>query len=221
MNMHNTSLATLPLQTLCAACRCERQHGDSETSPACVELFRRAFAGDEQAWASASALFEPLMRHWIGVQSYVEIEDVLQEALLLFWRFAPQRPTLVLPDDLRPLLVYLRKTTKTALLKQLHNLPSGWQTAQQASPVCDDKHATGGAFEAEVELRLLLEDSARRLLQTPAEHLIFQLHFGAALPPREILVQHGHLFADIANINTIIQRLTRRFRALLRPQVTK
>src|SRR5215213_6298167 len=56
--MHSTNFAALSLAALRAVCMAERQDRSNETSPACVELFRRAFAGDEQAWASACALFE-------------------------------------------------------------------------------------------------------------------------------------------------------------------
>ena len=38
----------------------------TDETPASIELFRRAFAQNEEAWQAVRVLYEPLMRSWIG-----------------------------------------------------------------------------------------------------------------------------------------------------------
>jgi DNA-directed RNA polymerase specialized sigma24 family protein len=207
------SLAHLDLETLARRCLDERTLAPGAASPASVELFRRAFAADQAAWALLQTLFEPLMRSWIGVQQHVEADDVLQEAYLLFYRFAPQRAELLAAGTTGPLLSYLRKTTKTALLLLLRKQrqPQHMDSLKQELPgLVYDDHAM-----LTIELRESIRPRISAAVHTPQEQIIFHLYFEQELKPREILARHNDLFPDISSINTIIQRLARRLKASL------
>jgi DNA-directed RNA polymerase specialized sigma24 family protein len=205
----------MDIQTLQAAAARERSSGQGEETPAALELFRRAFAGDQEAWGAIQAVYEPLMRSWIGTQRYVEPDDVLQEAFLLFYRFAPQCPNLTSAANVGPLLAYLRKSTKTALLLLLRQQQRARQECVLASCGMPGELIDSRILDAEVELRLILRDCAHTLIKTSEEKLVFRLHFSWAMKPQEIQARHADLFADVASINTIIQRLARRFRKML------
>ncbi|MBV9790433.1 MAG: sigma-70 family RNA polymerase sigma factor [Chloroflexi bacterium] len=177
-------------------------------SPACVELFRRAWAGDQEAWAAISAIFEPLMRAWIGVQSAVEPDDVLQEALLAFARWAPTHAELLVDNDLRRPLAFLRQCTKTALLMQLRG-------ARRAVPVALE-HALGQSpsdFATDLERRILLYQRMQQLLPSPTEQQVATELLIYGLRPQEIYARHTEAFADMRELRTVIQRVLRRLRA--------
>jgi DNA-binding TFAR19-related protein (PDSD5 family) len=75
------------LATLLHACRQEREdflkRGET-SSPACVELFRRAFAGEEAAWdAILRQIFQPEIRRWVEAAARVRnlSADDVEEAI--------------------------------------------------------------------------------------------------------------------------------------------
>lgn len=177
-------------------------------SPACVELFRRAFAGDQEAWAAVHTAFAPLVRAWVGVQQRLEPDDVLQEAFIAFARFAPNHPQLVMNDELGRVLAFLKQCTKTALLMILRKLKSGPDiveddVAEQATPRHDI---------TAVEDRLALYERIHQLLNTDEERLVFTCRFVYDMKPQAILATHSHRFADMQQLNTVIQRIVRRLR---------
>jgi hypothetical protein len=177
-------------------------------SPACVELFRRAFASDQEAWAAVHTAFAPLVRAWIGVQQWLEPDDVLQEAFTAFARYAPQHPQLVMSDELGRVLAFLRQCTKTALLMILRKLKSG--PAIAGDDVADQVAPSHEI--AAVEDRLTLHERIRQLLNTDEERLVFTCRFVYDMKPQAILTTHGDRFADMQQLNTVIQRIVRRLR---------
>jgi DNA-directed RNA polymerase specialized sigma24 family protein len=198
------------INELIAHCQAERRtyhQTGSPASPACVELFRRAFAGDQDAWAAIQAVFEPLMRAWVGVQHHVEPDDVLQEALIAFARWAPQHPELVAGDEVSRPLAFLRQCTKTALLMQL-------RSARRRAHLSLDQlnlplsHDVADA----VETRLIVHDRTRQLIVTPQEQLVFDELLVYGLKPQDIFRRHPDQFPDLETLRTVIQRVLRRLR---------
>jgi DNA-directed RNA polymerase specialized sigma24 family protein len=202
--------ATYSIDEIVTRCWKERngyQSSGVATSPLCVELFRRAFAGDERAWQEVRQVFERQMRAWVGVQDQVEAEEVLQEGLLAFYRFAPNQPGLVATDDLAHVLSYLRECIKTALLMLLRKQR---QPLDRLDSLADLQSSDN--LGRLVEVRTLLRDRIKSLIQTADEQIVFQLYFIYQMRPQEIFTLYSRLFGDITAINTIVQRLTRRMR---------
>lgn len=192
--------------TVIATCRQERQNYQqtkADGSPACVELLRRAFAQDQEAWRALEEVFKPLMNKWIGVQSYIEPEDILQDAFIEFYRYAPRVTDLTATNDLSFALAYLRKCVKTALLTKIR------QTAKHQKVLSLNRDIPTAQDEiGQLELRLALE----QLLETEQEQLVFHLRFVCNIGPQSIFEDHSDQFKDYEEVATIIQRLTRRFR---------
>ena len=79
----NRSYQEIHIAHLCSECEQERllyASAQQDISPACVELVRRALAGDNEAWSVFQVLFMPLMRAWIGTSGAEETEDILRLA---------------------------------------------------------------------------------------------------------------------------------------------
>lgn len=199
--------AETPLPDLFAASRRERHAPHGSGSPACAELTRRALAGDEAAWALFRQLFEPLVRSWIGVQRHVEPDDVLQEALFAFARWAPAHRDLTAGGDVGRALAFLRQCTKTALLMQLRSArrPSHLPLEAVAAAAPEDSVAA-------VEQRLVIHDRAAELLTTEQERIVFRELLVNGRRPQEILEAHPEMFGAMAALRVCIQRVLRRLR---------
>lgn len=193
-----------------ARCQHERTAYRQEritTSPACVELFRRAFGDDQEAWAAVHAAFAPLVRAWIGVQHRLEPDEVLQESFLAFARYAPRHPDLVIGNDLSRVLAFFRQCTKTALLMILRKLKTAPDTVAVDAA---DQLTTHGI--ADLEYRLAMYERVRQLLTTDEERLVFTCRFVYDMKPQDILAAHRETFGDMQQLNTVLQRIVRRLR---------
>lgn len=194
-------------------CQQERQptylSNHPRSSPACVELFRRAFTEDQEAWHALQATFAPLMQKWVGVQRQVEPTDVMQEALLAFYRSAPKAPGLLTSDDLGPVLTYLRRCVKTALLSLLRH--THYQQVTLSIEVMHELLAAEDAIQ-QSDVRLTLQKRLTELLESEQERLVFYLRFTGNIGPKQIYAEHPDAFIDYTEVATIIQRLSRRLR---------
>jgi hypothetical protein len=186
----------------CRAERSARRRNGVDASPGCMELFRRAFAHDQAAWQAVRTTFESLMGAWIGVQHLVEYDDVLQEAFAAFARYAPNHPDLLVGDEIDRLLGFLRRCTKTALLRQLRQARADARLDPQIPAPARD----------ESEIRAAIRDRLASLLETAAERRVFFLRFECDMKPQEIVALHEQEFSDVAVLYDIIQRITRRLR---------
>jgi hypothetical protein len=69
-------------------------------SPCCVDLFRRAIVGEQDAWAARWQIFAPQMRARLPVQPLVEPEEVVHDAMMKFARAVPEHPYLFASTEL-------------------------------------------------------------------------------------------------------------------------
>lgn len=202
-------LDALSLTELFAQCQHERSAYSTAgvaAAPACVELVRRAFADDQTAWALFRQLFEPLIRAWIGVQQHVEPDDVVQEALFAFARWAPAHADLTAGDDLGRALAFLRQCTKTALLTQLR------KHKQPTYSLDETPHAAHDDSMAAAERRLVIRERVAQLLLTAEEQVVFQELLVNGLKPQELFERYPEHFATIESLRVTIQRVLRRLR---------
>jgi DNA-directed RNA polymerase specialized sigma24 family protein len=194
------------LDEVIARCREERsayRSTGARTSPWCMELFRRAFVQNQDAWAALQATFEPLVRAWIGKQQLVEHDDILQETFLAFAHYAPNHPDLVAGDEPDRVLGFLRRCAKTALLTLLRHYHDEDELNEQvvAAPTTDD-----------AEIRATIRERLGQLLETEEERRAFYLRFECGLKPQQIVALYSQQFPDLAILYDIVQRITRRLR---------
>ena len=214
----------MSIDKLATCCREERrafQKINDRYSPNCVELFRKAFAGNQQAWTAIKAIFEPLIRSWIGTQQRIDAETVQQDALLAFYRYAPARPNLVITADLGPVLQYLCECTKTSLLMVVRKEKKSKLAVALDSVVHLVAHNDIGQHS---DLRLVLDQRLEELLSPPfnatseeleisqKEQLVFYWRFVYDIGPKNIYAENSEVFTSYQEVATIVQRLTRRLR---------
>jgi hypothetical protein len=194
------------LDEVIARCREERgayHSTGARASPWCMELFRRAFARDQDAWAALRATFEPLIRAWIGKQRTVEYDDVLQETFLAFAHYAPTHPDLVAGDEPDRVLGFLRRCAKTALLTLLRRHHDEDDLSEQA---------VAAPSVGDAEARAIIRERLELLLETEEERRAFYLRFECGLRPQQIVAIYSRQFPDLGALYDIIQRITRRLR---------
>jgi DNA-directed RNA polymerase specialized sigma24 family protein len=200
------------LGVICQQCTDERKRYFQEKrapSPACVELFRRAFAieAPEDAWHCLKTLFDPLLISWSKGQSRFEVEDVVQESWLSFYRGAVGKFQIRDQEQLEPILDYLRTCTKNVIAQWMRKAPPGptklAETLQEPLDVIE-----------QTQLRVDLERYVAEFLTqdhfTEEDRQLFTLKFFLHLKPREIQADYPHLAADYEQLENALQKITRR-----------
>lgn len=230
-------LVTLPLTPLVHQCRQERAaflKMGVQASPACVELFRRAFAGKEAAWAAIfQQVFQGEIQRWVEAAARVrhlsaeDVAEAIQETHLAFWRYAPQAPTLLQSGDLAPIIAYLQKCVMSAVSTVARKLPPLDEVALE-NLLGSDEATEGGDAEAPVRkwaqppqrafteewvnLQEIIEE-LKKILQDDLERLIAQECFLNGTAPREFLADYAdRLSGDderkkLANLNQALKRI--------------
>lgn len=125
------SLLDLPLDQLICGCERERtvfRQTNEQLSPYCMALFRRAFAGDQDAWQHISAIFGRMQRAWIhsivkrGALEDLDNDDVqgiIHEALCALHQAGRCHEELTATDNPAKLFRYWRKCVQTTVLRAL------------------------------------------------------------------------------------------------------
>ena len=213
-----TDVGDLPLDAIIRCCQDERRgfyRSGDHASPCCVELFRRAFRNDQDAWVAIDTIFHTLLHAWVH-EALHAIEnprlldeetraEVVQSAKHALSMGGPKHPHLVASQDPSLLLAFWRTCTKNATLMELRkrrSRPSGEALNPQipAPPPRSDP-----------DLRLALQQRVPELLADEDEGLVFDLRFVQSVPPREIAQRFPTRFRDVAAVTTVVQRLRRRF----------
>lgn len=208
-------LSQLPLEEVTDMCQEERaayRSTRNSLSPACVEIFRRAFAGDQVAWAVIDATYKPMIRRIAAsILKDLDIEDTIQEAMLRFMRYAPKAEGLVAPDDLRPVLAYLKSCVKTSAILELRRRNRlSLSSLDNMLEIASDEDIQG-----KISDRDFFEDLQKEVTSTDLERLIFQLYFVCSLRPREVYDYCKGYVDSVNDVNIIIQRLLRRIKKYL------
>jgi RNA polymerase sigma factor (sigma-70 family) len=203
---------------LAARCRQESAAAERRDLRHCLELFRRAIVGQEDAaWTAVYAQYQALVRHWLGRRP--DTDDLLQET---FWRFqrgvtaerfaAGQFPTL------GSLLAFLRTTAVNLLINERRRQERERRALgtrlepRRGAPDAPDHDAAASVtpdYLAEVA-RAELAALIRSLVPDETEWLALRLSYEYDLPPREIARRHPGRFQDAAEVSRIKERLKKR-----------
>lgn len=242
------------LQALVRQCQAERQaflRRGERASPACVELVRRAFAGDQAAW---TVLFTEVFSHDLhrliaaAARRYQEqtgtafgteeLADALQETQLAFWRYAPQAPTLLQSGELDPIIAYLKKCVMSAVSTVARKLPPDEVGLSEVAGTEEEPHSSadeppGRKWQAPTQRNFAEEwvnvheivETLTKLLQTDLERRIADECFLKGMAPREFLADYADLLpgeTEPKKLATLNQALKRiRLRAEKSPTFQK
>ena len=177
---------------------------------AAVAVFRQAFAGDTEAWATIYTQYTPLVRHWIGVQQVIDPEEVAQEAWMAFARYAPRHPSLVQEESPRRVLAYLRTCVKTAIVtlcrrEKRHAITAYLDDVDSVLPV--------DSMDSAMVQRMAIQERVQQLLMDDDERFIFHLRFVSGMKPQAIAAAYPERFSDVKIVYVLIGQLVRRLRA--------
>ncbi len=225
------------LQELVRQCQAERQafyRQGERLSPACLALFRRAFAGDQLAWeAIFTQIFHEELHRWVTAAGNVrhftpaDVEEALQETRSAFAHYAPHAPTLLDSGDLDPVIAYLKKCVMTGVgrvgrkLQPLTNVALTEIAGEEEGEASETQEQPSRKFATPAErsftesldnVRVILDELAK-ILQTDLERHIAQECFLNGTPPREFIVDYGALLAGdtekqkLATLNQALKRI--------------
>ncbi|NJN66138.1 MAG: zf-HC2 domain-containing protein [Chloroflexaceae bacterium] len=217
---------TSDLEATMRCCQQERQqfyhHGVKE-SPCCLDLFRRAFGGDQTAWEGVWQLFEPQMRKWIedmwrssspqqrrSVENLglLEPDDLLNELMLHLFLKAPAYPYLVQGNELGPVLDFLKRKVKLAILEKKRKAGKHAFHLSLEDSVPSPTNVQHQVEQDDLIQRLAA--SAQELFQTEDERWVFDLYLICAWKPEDIQSLRPDLFPTIQALRNTIKRVKRR-----------
>ncbi|MEI7768560.1 MAG: RNA polymerase subunit sigma-70 [Chloroflexales bacterium] len=211
--------SSCPTDEVIRCCEGERNAflaGGTYTSPCCVELFRRAFAGDQDAWAAVDNTFHSLIHAWVrnvlgayGDPNLLDEEtraEVVQSAKRALSIGGPRSPGLTAGNDLAPILAFWRTCTKREILMEFRRRKS--RPTQQ---VLDPFIVAPPSSHSDPELRIVLQERLAMLLISDEEQRVFDLLFFQGFKPAEIARLHPDIFpGGAAHVSTVAQRIRRR-----------
>ncbi|NOK64397.1 MAG: hypothetical protein GFH23_1086812n33 [Chloroflexi bacterium AL-N1] len=178
-------------------------------TPWCTELVRRAFANHDEAWTAIYQMVEPIMRRWVRAIRDLDQDEVIQEAFLSFYRFAPQRASLVENDYLGRVLAYLKCCVSTTTI----SLRRRERRHTESVPLDDSNdHLLCANTTTDSSLSSDLPAQITKLQLTPKEQIILQQRFLEDIPPHKIVTHFPEHFTNVQSVYTVVQNLKQRLR---------
>lgn len=197
------------LVTCCHAERTTFRQTGEQHSPCCMELFRRAFAGDQDAWTEVVQIFNRMLHQWIGQVNHGLDNDDLQTAINEAWvglhKGGTKHASLTATDNLAPLLKYLKKCAERAVL-QMGRKKDWWSRCKSLDTERHIAYSLPVDTVRVSEIRAYLE----RFLTTEKERLLCERVFFQGYKPFEVFESHPDLFPDQQSVYQALQTLRRR-----------
>ena len=188
--------------TLGQSAQLHSQHNES------IEVFHKAFSGDENAWATIQTQYTYLVNYWIGSQQYADTEEVAQEAWIAFYRYAPQQPHLLQSNSTARVLAYLRSCVKTALMVA-HRREKRYTIVAQLMQAHLDKPVHTDHI---VIQRMTISERVQQILGSDDEQFIFHLRLVCGMKPQEIVATYPNRFPNVQLVYGLIAQIIRHLR---------
>ncbi len=211
------SESDLPLADLVRCCQRERDSfskSGERSSPCCMNLLRRAFAGDQDAWYHVIEIFQPLIRQWIQ-RVCVKFPDLIDEhdrteaaddALLKLKKGVDRQSHLLQGDDLGTPLAYLKKCAERAMLSLLRRKHKGREQSADNTQYPDRSNEL-----SDPETRIALSQRLEKVLSED-ESIVIEYIYLKGYKPQELLELFPERFPDVGRIYQIRQNVIRRLR---------
>lgn len=191
------------------------------------QLFCRAFEQEDgQAWTLIYQQYRSLIASWLqdaaeGALTTEETEDLVQEAIIRFWRSIEKR-ALPLADHFPhtgALLKYLKRCAITAFLDRCRQQSRKVKLIEKLQESHLEVHSVDEAFAKldMVEQLELVHSWLRQQKSTYEETLIFHYSFAEGLSPREILSVCTE-FTTVQEVYRTKKRLLKRIQRALRDE---
>lgn len=158
-------------------------------------------AGDAAAFGQWLAGAEPALREALrSFSARVDVEAMLQEALLRVWQVAPRHTPDGRPNSLFRLAIRISRNLCVDELRKARSAPADEEAIERALAQAEE-----GALPAGPDplLRRVIEECREKLPGKPAEALTARLAAGGAEPDEEIAARLG------MRTNTFLQNFTR------------
>lgn len=209
MSLDHRSLAELV--NCCQAERSAFRSTGERHSPCCMALFRRACAGDQDAWTEIVSIFQRLLCDWVNKVNHQlddhELQTAIHDAWLGLYKGCTKNPSLTATDNLAPLLKYLQQCAKRAVLQERR------KEAKQPYEAALDQALPAAYFSVPdpafaFELLAYLD----RFITEEPDRLLFDRVFLQGFKPAEIVQLRPDLFPDEKAVYQRLQTLRRRLR---------
>jgi hypothetical protein len=179
-----------------------------------MELFRRAFAGYQDAWIHITEIFQPLIRQWIQ-RVCIRFPDLIDEndktevaddAWLKLKKGVARQVHLLQGDDLGKPLAYLKKCAERSILSLRRR-----KRKEREQPADNTQYPDRSNELSDPETRIALAQRLEKVLSED-ELIVIEYIYLKGYPPQEILNLFPERFPNVDRIYQIRQNAIRRLR---------
>ncbi len=207
----------LSLADLAHCCQRERvsfSESGERSSPCCMNLLRKAFADDQDAWYYVVEIFQPLIRRWIQ-RVCIRFPDLIDEhdqtevaddALLKLKKGVDRQSHLLQGDDLAKPLAYLKKCAERSMLSL-----SRRKRKERELPADNTQYPDHSNELSDPETRIALSQRLEKIL-SEEEAIVIEYIYRKGCKPQELLELFLKHFPDVGRIYQIKQNVIRRLR---------
>jgi len=207
----------LPIADLARCCQREREafsQSGERSSPCCMNLLRKAFADDQDAWYHVIEIFQPLIRQWIQ-RVCIRFPDLIDEndktevaddAWLKLKKGVARQVHLLQGDDLGKPLAYLKKCAERSILSLRRR-----KRKEREQPADNTQYPDRSNELSDPETRIALAQRLEKVLSED-ELIVIEYIYLKGYPPQEILNLFPERFPNVDRIYQIRQNAIRRLR---------
>lgn len=224
MMIENIDPLPMSLHVLGDLCKQQTQRFLQQFEPDnryCFELWRRAVQDRvDDACTLIVDVYTGLVKHW--VRSYLhtasdaDIDDCVNFAFASMFQSLRKADRFARFDDLKPLVIYLRRCANSAALKH-HRKNERYQSAaltdDDTKIVGPDKPSVEEDFEKKAAYAL-----AKANLKSKKEEIFFDTYFELDLKPRQIYEMYPDEFQDVNEVYLVKQVLVERLRRVFKKE---
>lgn len=227
--MSARDLSKQPLAALIE--ECQRQSSPTEQAQTkrgfCLEIFRRAIQHeDPAAWEFIQSNYHKLMMHWVQRAattslSFEDMEDLVQESFLKFWRTIGRRPETFSQkfSHIGSVLRYLQQCATSACIDfQRHQ--SRQQIVEESLQQSKDAFSQAVEFkevDREMIARIeLIREWLETALKDEREKLIIFHSFYDGWSPKKIYKEYPERFSAVEEVRKIKIRVMKRAKRTFR-----
>ena len=203
--------------------RCRDRQADASHERFCLELFRRAISGEDEAcWEILYENYRGMLCHWIlkfARSAGYEVEDLdtlVVDALAAFWS-AFTTGKLAQSRGLGGVLTYLKACAVTAVQQEMRMQARAGRengdhlSLEEVDMAAPDEQQPDTLITGQMDAQRLWQ-IIRQACRDDNELLVAEFNFSMGLKPADIVARYPDVFPNVDEVYSLLRNLRNRLR---------